>query len=287
MLKKENGKRRAKRNACRWIAALFVLCLLFAPLGCGDAQSPAGTPAPGTEEPREAQEEAPAKDTAYQHAQVPVLYYHSVRIEAGNELCMPPAQLEEQMKFLADNHYQGITLDELYDGLYGTGGLPAKPVVITFDDGYQDNYQNAWPVLQKYGYTATVFIITDYIGEQGYLSAPELKALQENGWRLEGHSATHPYLTEATAAALEEELAGSKAVLEAQLDRPVKFFAYPFGVFDERVAQAVKDSGYTMAVTTERGWAHRDEDPMRVKRVYCYADMGIAEFERRLTDPAY
>ena len=218
---------------------------------------------------------------------VPILYYHSVMREVGNELRMPPDQFEAQMAYLQDHGYQSVTLDQLYQVKYLGGTLPAKPFVITFDDGYEDNYMTAFPVLKKYGFTATVFIVSSYINGEGFMSWPQLKELLANGWEIEGHTVNHPYLSKIDAATVLSELKGSKGLLEKGLGHSVDFFAYPYGDFNDEVVQAVKNAGYVMAFTTERGWADHKADEWHVHRVYCFANMGMNEFSRRIQNPNY
>lgn len=217
---------------------------------------------------------------------VPVLYYHSVMIEEGNPLRMPPEQFDEQMKYLKKHGYQTITMDQLFQYLSGSGELPAKPILITFDDGYEDNYSTAWPILQKYGFEAAVFIVTNYIGGKGFMNWQQILELKRNGWDICGHTANHSYLNQTTASELTQELS-SNIVLEQKLGQPVKYFAYPYGIYNAQIVQALKQQGYLMAFTTERGWAKKGSDPMLIRRVYCYADMGLSEFVRRIQHPNY
>lgn len=218
---------------------------------------------------------------------VPILYYHSVMQENGNEVRMPPDQFEAQMAYLKDKGYHSISLEQLYKATYKGGDLPAKPFVITLDDGYVDNYTTAFPILKKHGFTATVFMITSYINEEGFMSWSQLKDLVANGWEIEGHTANHPYLSKIDPKTVLSELRTSKELLENKLGQPVNFFAYPYGDLNANVVQALKDTGYLMAVTTERGWADGKSDAWHVQRVYCYASMGMNEFSRRLQNPNY
>ncbi len=219
---------------------------------------------------------------------IPVLYYHSVMVEPGNELRIPPVQFEEQMRYLAEKGYNVVSLDQLNKYFYEKGTLPEKPVVITFDDGYEDNYTNAYPILTKYGLTAAVFVVTNYIQGKGFMSWEQLEELGNKGWQIEGHTMNHPYLVKdkLNAASLKSELIEAKDILEKRFGRPVKFFAYPFGDNNADIVRTVKEAGYLMAFTTERGWADR-KNPMQVHRVYCFANMGIEEFARRLQNPQY
>jgi len=218
---------------------------------------------------------------------VPILYYHSVMQEAGNELRMPPEEFEAQMAFLQDKGYQSVSLAQLYQATYKGGTLPEKPFVITFDDGYVDNYTTAFSILEKYGFTATVFMVTSYINGKGFLSWDQLKELVAKGWEIQSHTTSHPYLTKVDSSTVINELQLSKELLEKGLGRPVNYFAYPFGDFNPTVIQALKDTGYWMAVTTERGWANVSADAWQVQRVYCYASMGMDEFSRRMQKPNY
>jgi len=218
---------------------------------------------------------------------VPILYYHSVMQETGNELRMPPDQFEAQMAYLQDKGYQSVSLEQLYQALYKGGSLPEKPFVITFDDGYADNYTTALPILKKHGFTATIFMVSSYIDGEGFMSWSQLKELAANGWEIEGHTVNHPYLSRLDSGTVLKELQGSKELLENGLGHPVKFFAYPYGDLNAGVALAVERTGYVMAFTTERGWADQKADAWHEHRVYCYASMGINEFSRRLQNPNY
>ncbi|MDQ7095514.1 polysaccharide deacetylase family protein [Desulfosporosinus sp. PR] len=228
-----------------------------------------------------------SQETRAPSSPVPVLYYHSVMREENNEVRMPPEQFEEQMAYLQSQGYHSISLYQLFESLYHEGTLPAKPFVITFDDGYADNYQTAFPILKKYGFVATIFMVSSFIDGQGFLTWTQLKELSENGWDIEDHTVSHPYLTALSAQNVFQELATSKGVLEKGLGHSVDFFAYPYGSFNDEIVQAVKQTGYIMAFTTLRGWADAKTDAWHVHRVYCYADMGMSEFIRRVQNPEY
>ncbi|HUS87780.1 MAG TPA: polysaccharide deacetylase family protein, partial [Desulfosporosinus sp.] len=231
-------------------AFLFVfLVLVFGSSGCtGPLSSPTSQTQLTTINPSKEtyQDESNnlSRPSSVQEAQaVPILYYHSVMQENGNEVRMPPEQFEAQMDFLKDQGYQSVTLEQLYLAFYKGGGLPAKPFVITLDDGYEDNYSTAFPILKKHGFTATVFMVTSYINGEGFMSWPQLKELVANGWEIEGHTTSHPYLTKMDSPTVLSELHLSKELLEKELGRPVDFFAYPYGDLNANVVQALKDTG--------------------------------------------
>lgn len=218
---------------------------------------------------------------------VPVLYYHSIKREVNNEVRMPPEQFEEQMAYLQNHGYHCISLNQLYQSLYHKGTLPDKPFVITFDDGYIDNYETAFPILKKHGFVATVFMVSSYVNGEGFLTWLQLKELSSSGWDIGDHTANHPSLTKLNNLSIQNELKRSKDALEKGVGHSVDFFAYPNGDFDDRVVQAVKNTGYLMAFTTLRGWADSKTDSWHVHRVYCYANMGLKEFTHRIQNPNY
>lgn len=218
---------------------------------------------------------------------IPILYYHSIKSVPNNELCMPTEKFEKQIAYLYQHGYHSVTLTQLYDSFYGNSQLPEKPIVITFDDGYKDNYTNAFPILKKYGFTAAVFVITSNVGHSNNLSWSQLKELTHNGWLVESHTVSHYDLTKLDSTKLALELNDSKTSLEKQLGTTVGFFAYPSGQFNEKVEKAVKNAGYLMGFTTQRGWANRAMNPLLIHRVYCFASMGIEGFAQRVQNPKY
>jgi len=237
--------------------------------------------------PQSASQQPPLQQSQKQHLkEIPILYYHSIEKEAGNELRIPAEEFESHLKFLHQAGYQSITLHELYQHFYEGLELPQKPFVLTFDDGYSDNYSNAFRIAGKYGFTGTIFMVTGWIDGEGYLTKEQLRQMSKAGWQIEAHTVSHPKLNELTAAQLESELRESKRQLEKLLNRPVEFLAYPFGVYSEQVIRESRAAGYLMGLTTERGWA-KEKDPYRVQRIYCYADMGVEELKRRLGNPNY
>ncbi|HZK84650.1 MAG TPA: polysaccharide deacetylase family protein [Desulfosporosinus sp.] len=271
---------------------LLSVCLIFGSSGCIPIKTPEVTTVnPAQETYKDVTlpnlSDRSSVRVVQETPAVPILYYHSVMQENGNELRMPPKQFEAQMAYLKDRGYRSISLEQLYQATYKGGVLPSRPFVITFDDGYVDNFTTAFPILAQHGFTATIFMVTSYINGAGYLSWGQLSELVANGWEIEGHTAKHPYLTKLDPNTLLSELTLPKELLERELGQPVDFFAYPYGDLNEDVIQALKDTGYLMALTTERGWANSKTDEWHLQRIYCYASMGMNEFTRRLQNPNY
>ncbi len=222
----------------------------------------------------------------YKTNSIPILYYHSIDYEEGNELRVPAEEFDAHMELLHKEGYKSITPDELYAYFYKGGTLPDKPILITFDDGYEDNYTNGFPIAQKYGFVGTIFMVTDWIDGRNYLKREQIKEMSQAGWVIASHTRSHPYLTGMNQEQRKVELEGSRKVLEEILGHPIKYFAYPYGVYDQDIINDSKATGYTMAFTTERGWGN-GEDPFRLQRIYCYANMGLEELKRRIEDPNY
>lgn len=200
-------------------------------------------------------------------AAVAVLNYHRVSDIDGNALIVTVGEFDAQMKWLADEGYEAITADELADFLERGTKLPRKPVLITFDDGYADNYENAFPILQKYGHKALVFLITDYIGMNGYLSWSEIYEMERGGVVFGSHTVDHEVLTGLSRAAVFHELAVSKAKLDEKLRAPARFLAYPCGYADEDVKELTRRAGYRGAFTVTFGRDAPGDDMYELSRV--------------------
>jgi len=218
---------------------------------------------------------------------VPILYYHSIATEKGNPVRMPADQFDEQMSYLKSNGFTCISLEQLYDSGYLRSKFPSKPIVITLDDGYDDNYTTAYPILKKYGFTASVFMISSYINGDKFMSLAQLKELSNSGWEIEDHTVNHVSLTTVDSNTVINEITKSKEDLEKEIGKPVDFIAYPDGTYNDNIMNLTRNAGYKIAVTTERGYANDSTDPMRIHRVYCYANMGITEFSKRVNNPNY
>ena len=207
----------------------------------------------------------------HRHASgVPILNYHQINDSAENALTVHTDQFEEQMKYLADNGYHAITPNELLDAWENDTELPDKPVVITFDDGYVDNYKNAYPILKKYGLKGTIFAVTDYLNlYPNYFTWEQAKEMQDSGvMEIESHTMSHVELTTLpTREDAQHQLVDSKQALDMHLNKDTRFIAYPCGSFDEDVEQMTRDAGYRAAFTVHYGLADPDEKHMILDRV--------------------
>ncbi len=221
---------------------------------------------------------------------IPILMYHSIshEIEEGvhpyYQITTSPEVFSQHMSMLADRGFQVIGLDAAIQLLQQDDNslqdLPAKPVVITFDDGYLDFYTNAYPVLARYGFTATVFLPTSFIGSSNgkiggktFLSWKQVNELVDCGISFGSHTNSHSYLLERTTAEAEQELRQSREIIEQKIGSGVRFFSYPFAFpeHDKRFVNFLRKSlqacGYLCGVTTIIGTATQGDDPFTLKRI--------------------
>jgi len=190
---------------------------------------------------------------------LPILMYHHLGPLPPNpdkyrlDLTLPGNMLEEQLKFLRDSGYQSINLQAVADYFEIGKPLPEKAVALTFDDGYVDNFEYALPILKKYNFKATFFIISGFVGTSGYMNFDQLREISSNGMEIASHGVGHLDLTTLSPTKLNSELQNSKEVLEKNLNISVVSFCYPSGKYNANVATKVKALGYKLARTTDPG----------------------------------
>jgi peptidoglycan/xylan/chitin deacetylase (PgdA/CDA1 family) len=219
---------------------------------------------------------------------IPVLTYHSVGNTNGNQLIISPELLDKEMQWLKDNGYTTLTLAEAYRFFSENKPVPKKSVVLTFDDGYVDNYTHMYPILKKYGFKATIFVITDSVDKNSaYLTSTQLKELESNGIAIESHTVDHKKLETLSYQNQLEEMKNSKLFLEGLLKKKVDYIAYPFGTYNDATLQAAKEAGYTMALSMDQGWSNKNNGIYKLHRVYISAFYDMNTFEKRVTNPQY
>lgn len=195
---------------------------------------------------------------------VPILLYHYISENpnktdlARNGLSTPPAVLEQQLSALKAEGFTAISFDEMAAGFAGSG-LPNKPIILTFDDGYEDFYLNAYPLLTKYQMKATEFIPTGLIGGGLFMTWGQIEEMSRSPYiTLEPHSVHHYYMTKLSDSQLTAEVEESKRVLESHIGYKTNWFCYPYGAFDDRIIAAVKRAGFVGGVTTLPGsWQYQ------------------------------
>lgn len=196
---------------------------------------------------------------------VPVLLYHYISDNPNKDdkvrtgLSTPPSVFESQLQLLAANGNTTITFDQLAAILAGTMPLPTKPVILTFDDGYMDFYTQAFPLLRKYNMKAVAFIPTGLIGGGAYMTWDQIEEISKTSLVVFGaHSVHHYSLPQVREEVLRNEVEESKQVLEKHVGYTINWFAYPYGIFNERVVEEVRHAGFIGAVTTLPGaWQYQ------------------------------
>lgn len=200
---------------------------------------------------------------------VPILMYHGVTEGKEGSLFVTPENFSEQMKYLHSKGYNVISLHRLVKGITNGEEFSAGTVVITFDDGFEDNYRHAFPILRKYQMPATIFLITGYIGKDPeYLDWDQIALMLDNGIAFGGHTRNDIYLPSLKERGkLKVEIAGSKEDIEEATNRVARYFCYPIGGFNETIKEIVKESGYKGACTTNRGSDRYNKDVFELTRV--------------------
>ena len=212
-------------------------------------------------------------------ATVPIFMYHFILDDYGNfpdtENFLKPETLEEQLKYISENGYDTIYIDEL-DDLYKYD----KPVALTFDDCFVYFYDNAFPLLKKYNQKATIFIITDYINGENYLTEDQLKEIADSGLvKIESHTKTHDYLDEMTYEEQLEQAVESKERLESITGQEVSVYCYPTGRYNQTTLDIIKDY-YDFGLEMLGGVYDSDVDtnPYQIPRIYANRSMSLSTF---------
>ncbi len=200
---------------------------------------------------------------------VPILTYHNVSTHLGQYSLnnVTPQAFAWQMKFLAKHHYDVISFDDYVQGIKKGTAFRKNTVVIQFDDGYEDNYTQAFPILREHHFPASIFLISDSIGLKDFMTWDQVKEMEKHGIEFGAHTRRHAYLPEISHEAAVDEIAGSKKVIEAHLWHPIKYFVYPSGGFTDDIKSIVIAAGYQAAGTTNRGRDMFNRDLFELNRI--------------------
>lgn len=217
-------------------------------------------------------------------ASLPILMYHSVDSVEGNALCVPKEQLEAEMAWLKHNGYYTLTPTEAIRVLTKNEVPKDKKIVwITFDDGYENNYTQAFPIMKKYHLNATINVITSKINTGGMLSTAQIKKMQASKLiSFESHTVQHTDLTTLTLEQQQKEALDSKAALKKEFKIDSQSYCYPAGQYNEDSRISAKQAGYQIALTTNEGWASAADGLYDLKRVRIPAGMPLDVFSQEL-----
>lgn len=200
---------------------------------------------------------------------IPIFMYHYIRDYAnpndpiGENLSVSPKKFEEQIVWLKENGYQSVSAS-----FFVTPQLVSfKPVVLTFDDGYQDAYDSAFPILKKYQMKGMFYLIVNKIGTPGYLTWDEIIQMQIEGMSFGSHTLTHPDLRNLSKMSLHKELEESKKTVEQKLGKEITDFCFPSGKYNEAVLKELQEDNYQTAVTTNPGISNVKDNLFLLKRL--------------------
>jgi len=221
---------------------------------------------------------------------VPILVYHNLGPQSKGRLTIGVATFEEQMRYLKTQGYRVIRLNEFLAFASLRRQLPRKSVVLTFDDGWKPFREFAYPILKELGFTATLFIYSDFVGSRSALSWDEIRQLGQEGFQIEAHSKTHSDLRRRQgeseveyAQRMQAELAQPLALFQRYLGRTSQILAYPYGAQDDDLLKRLKEHGYAAALTVRRQGAQSFVPLLTIHRSQIYSEMSLEDFAKNLT----
>ena len=216
-------------------------------------------------------------------------HYVSIPPDPGDrlrvDLSVLPDNFDAQMKWLAENNYQPITLTDVYYYLAIGTPLPENPVVLTFDDGYVDQYENAFPILQRYGLVGTFFVLAGPadVASPRYLTWHMIAEMSAAGMDMQAHGRDHVDMRRRADEFLYFQIVGARQAVEAHTGKPAAFFAYPAGRYDANTLRLLDRYSFWMAVTTRNGRVHTLDAPLELTRVRIRGSDSLGKFIAKVT----
>ncbi|MBN1200364.1 MAG: polysaccharide deacetylase family protein [Anaerolineae bacterium] len=232
-------------------------------------------------------------DSTRRRIRVPILMYHYISVPPPDadryrlDLSVTPEHFAEQLAWLRDHDFTAITLDDLYAALTEGERLPDRPIILTFDDGYADAYEQAFPLLDQYEMVGTFFVVTDWLDEEraGYLTWEQAREMAEAGMSIQDHSRTHADLANnCDHDCLVYQILGSAQTIEVEIGQRPRFFCYPSGRYNDMAQDVLAQVGMLAAVTTEGGTLHVSDRPLELRRVRIRGTTRITEFAWLVSD---
>ena len=207
----------------------------------------------------------------------------------------PPKTFEQHLHYLKQSKHVPLSLKEIEEHLLLGTSLPENAVAITLDDGFEDNYTNAYPLLKKYQIPATIFLTSGLMGgtnqwmnkrdfpERKMLNWQQITEMSRDNISFGAHTVSHPKLSELDAEASTKEVIQSKQTIEEQLGKPCHHFAYPYGLFTKQTSKIVDDAGFTLACSTRSGFNNRERNPFVLHRIEVYGTDPVWKLKQKMT----
>ena len=228
---------------------------------------------------------APAPGKA---AVVPILMYHHLQElpDGASELLLmwtvAPADFDAQMNLVEQRGFRAITMAQLVGHLKSGKPLPARPIVISFDDGWAEQYSVAFQILKKHNLIGTFFVYTRPLDHAQFMSWAQLQEMSAAGMDIQAHTLTHPHLRALTPDEAMKEITESKTILETRLGKPIVAFAYPFGEYNASIIDMLKRAGFESAVTLAAGFNQRADELFTLHRIRVSYPDTLEDFAKRL-----
>ncbi|MCR8633364.1 polysaccharide deacetylase family protein [Paenibacillus radicis (ex Xue et al. 2023)] len=214
-------------------------------------------------------------------ARIPVLNYHSITVDPGNTATITPEKFAAQMQYLADKGYTPLTLKQFSDMMEGIDKGPDKPILLTFDDGYADNYEHAMPILKKLGFHATLFMSPGTVEDGYFLNWDQIKEMHEAGWDIQPHGMTHPHLPTLNAKSQTFEITEAKAQIEQIVGTTADVYCYPYGEWDATTLKILKEHYFRYAFTIDQGITTPSQDNLKLKRIFVNGEESMDKWRYR------
>lgn len=227
-----------------------------------------------------------------------ILMYHMISSPKTTEevkYACPPEQFEQHLRYIKDSHHTPVSLAEVEAYLFSGKSLPDNAVVITLDDGFEDNYTQAFPLLQQYNMPATIFLVSGVIGgvnewmsgrnfsERRMLNWQQIEEMNRHNISFGAHTVSHPKLSELSDLLAAEEISQSKQQIEENLGHACDHFAYPYGLFNDKTCEIVKQSGFKLACSTRSGFNNQERDPFTLHRIEVYGNDPVWKLKQKMT----
>ena len=207
-----------------------------------------------------------------------ILCYHKVNDTDQNYMTVSTEHFKAQMKFLSQQGYRTISLASFL-----AGKADEKNIILTFDDGYRDNHDYAYPILMEFGFSASIFCVAERMNTEDYLTSENIRQMSLDGFEFGSHTISHPHLTQLKSEEKQFEISNSKKRLEDLIQKQVDFFCYPYGEYDQESVLLVEQSGYLGACSNRPGENGKKIEPYLLKRTEIGSNDSLYDFEKKMS----